>query len=48
MAYRQEDVDAMMEELSPNKLGKRLAYILRYGAVKEGLEVSGEGEDISF
>ena len=34
----------MEEELNPTKFGKRLAYILRYGALKEGLEVSGDGE----
>ena len=33
-----------MDELKPNKVGKRLAYLLRYGALSEGLNVSGEGK----
>jgi len=33
----------MEEDLRSNKLGKRLSYVLRYGAVIEGLEVSGDG-----
>lgn len=35
-------------EIAMRRLPKRLAYLLRYGAVKEGLKVDDNGKKVYF
>ena len=54
MTGSHEAMDSSSSVISPEKngyiedprLGRRLAYLLRYGAEKEGLQVQESGEDL--